>query len=96
MVWPSKQNASGKTPQTSFVLAKANGKTPVGRPRTGWTVYIEDLGWNSLVLYPSEMMDVIEDRQVWRLYLELLPHNPHGKAGNEERRKKKEENSQQF
>ena len=39
------------------------------------------------------MMDVIEDRQVWRLNLELLPHNPHGKAGNEERRKK--ENPQQ-
>ena len=26
--------------------AKANGKRPVGRPRTRWTDYIEDLGWN--------------------------------------------------
>ena len=26
------------------LLAKANGRSPVGRPR--WTNYIEDLGWN--------------------------------------------------
>ena len=36
------------------------------------------LGFN-----PSEMMDVMEDREVWRLNLELLPRKPHGKAGNE-------------
>ena len=68
--------------------AKANGRRPVGRPRTRWTDYIEDLGWNRLGLRPSEMMEVMEDREVWRLNLELLPRNPHGKAGNEERRKK--------
>ena len=28
------------------LLAKANGRKPVGRPRTSWTNYIEDLGWN--------------------------------------------------
>ena len=27
----------------------------------------------------------MEDREVWRLNLELLPRNPHGKAGNEEK-----------
>ena len=26
------------------LLAKANGQRPVGRPRTRWTDYIEDLG----------------------------------------------------
>ena len=26
------------------LLAKANGRRPVGRPRTTWTDYIEDLG----------------------------------------------------
>ena len=66
--------------------AKANGRRPVGRPRTRWTDYIEDLGWNRLGLRPSEMMEVMEDREVWRLNLEPLPPNPHGKAGNEERR----------
>ena len=30
--------------------AKANGRRPVGRPRTSWTDYIEDLGWNRLGL----------------------------------------------
>ena len=38
----------------------------------------------------SEIMDVIEDREVWRLNLGLLPRNPHGKAGNEEKRRKEE------
>ena len=70
------------------LLAKANGRRPVGRPRTSWTDYIEDLGWNSMRLHPSEMMGVMEDREVWRLNLELLPRNPHGKAGNEERRRR--------
>ena len=31
------------------------------------------------------MMEVVEDREVWRLNLELLPPHPHGKAGDEER-----------
>ena len=38
--------------------AKPNGRRPVGRPRTRWTDYIEDLGWNRLGLRPSEMMEV--------------------------------------
>ena len=39
-------------------------------------------------LHSSEMMNVMEDREVWRLNLELLPPNPHGKAGNEERKER--------
>ena len=61
--------------------AKANGRRPVGRPRTRWTDYIEDLGWNRLGLRPSEMMEVMEDREVWRLNLELLPPQPSRKSG---------------
>ena len=47
------------------LLAEANGRRPVGRPRSRWTNYIEDLGWNRLGLHPSEMMGVMEDREVW-------------------------------
>ena len=54
------------------ILAKANGRRPVGRLRTRWTIYIEGFGWNRLGLHPSEMMDVMEDREVWRLNLKLL------------------------
>ena len=56
------------------LLAKAIGKRPVGRPRTRWTNYIENLGWNRLgpTPHPSEMMDVMEDCEMWRLILELL------------------------
>ena len=67
-------------PQERFpkraLLAKANGRRLVGRPRTRWTNYIEDLRWNRLGLHPSEMMDVIKDHEVWRLNLELLPMQP--------------------
>ena len=63
------------------LLAKANGRRPVGRPITRWTDYIEDLGWNRLGLHSSKMMDVIEDREVWRLNLELLPPQPLRKSG---------------
>ena len=72
------------------LLAKANGRRPVGRPRIRWTDYIVDLGWNRLGLRPREMMEVMEDREVWRLILELLPRNPHGKVGNEKRRRRNE------
>jgi len=37
------------------LLAKVKGKRPVGRPRTRWVDYIEDLGWNRLGFQSSEM-----------------------------------------
>ena len=54
------------------LLAKTKDKRPVGWPRIRWTDCIEDLGWNRLELQ-SEIMDVVEDSEVWRLNLELLP-----------------------
>ena len=69
------------------LLAKTNGRRPVRRPRTRWTNYIEDLGWNCLGLHLSKMMDVMEDRELWRLNLELLPPQPSWKSG--QRRNKK-------
>jgi len=60
--------------QALFAIVK--GKRPVGRPRTRWEEYIEDLGWNRLGLQPSEMLEVVADRDVWRLNLELLPLQP--------------------
>ena len=69
------------------LLAKANGRRLVERPRTRWTDHIEDLGWNRLGLRPSEMIEVTEDREVWRLNLELLPPQP----PTEKRTMKKEE-----
>ena len=54
------------------LLAKANGRRPVGRPRTRWADYIKVLALNCLGLHPSKMMNVMEDCEVWRLNLELL------------------------
>ena len=46
------------------LLAKANGRSPVGQPRTRWTDWFEDLGWNRLGFHPSEIMNVMEDREM--------------------------------
>ena len=64
-----------RLPKQAF-LAKGNGRRPVGQTKTRWTDYIEDLGWNRLGLHPSEMMKEMEDREVWRLNLELMPPQP--------------------
>ena len=69
------------------LLAKENGRRPVGRPSTKCTDYIKDLGWNRLRLYPSEITDVSEDLKVWCSKSSWCSRNPHGKAGNEERRR---------
>ena len=66
--------------QTLFAVP--NGKRPVGRPRQRWMNHIEDLGWNRLGLTLEEMKEVVEDRDVWRLILELLPPQPSRKSGH--------------
>jgi len=48
------------------LFANVKGKRPVGRPRTRWEDYIEDLGWNRLGLQPSEMLEMVADRDMWR------------------------------
>ena len=63
------------------LLAKAIGRRPVGRPKTRWTNYIKGLGWNRLGLHSREMMNVIEDREVWWLNLVLLPPQLSRKSG---------------
>ena len=63
------------------LFAKANGRRPVGRPRTRWSNYIEDLGWNRLGLHSSKMVDVLKVRELWRLNLELLLPQPSRKSG---------------
>ena len=67
--------------------AKASGRKPVRRPRTRWTDYIEDLGWNRLGLRPSEMMEVME--RPWGVAAQswaTAPATLTEKRGNEERR----------
>ena len=69
------------------LCAKVSGKRPVGKPRTRWLDYIEDLGWNRLGLYPSEMQYVLVDRAVWRLNLETLHLQPSRKSGWRKKKK---------
>ena len=58
------------------LLARCNGKRPIGRPRTRWQDYIAKLGWNRLGMNESEMEEVTVEREVWRLLLGLLPPRP--------------------
>ena len=63
------------------LLAKANGRRPVERPRAKWIDYIEDLGWNRLGHHLSKLMEVMQDCEVWWFTLELLPPQPSRKSG---------------
>ena len=72
------------------LLAEANGRRRAGRPRTIWTKYIEDFGWNRLGRGPCKIMDVMEDREVWRLNLELLSLQPSRKSGAIKKEEKEE------
>ena len=53
----------------------------VGRPKSRWTNYIEDLGRNRFGLLPSEMTEAVEDREAWQLNLELLHMQLSRKSG---------------
>ena len=51
------------------------GRRPRGRPRTRWRDYI-DLNWSCLGIPAEHLSFVAEDRDAWRLQLELLPPRP--------------------
>ena len=49
-----------------LLFAKPNGRRPVGRPRTRWLDYIENLGSSRLVLPSQQLRLVAEDRPQWK------------------------------
>ena len=52
------------------------GRRPRGRPRTRWRKYVEDLSWSRLGIPEEHLSFVAEDRDAWRLQLELPPPRP--------------------
>ena len=52
------------------------GRRPRGRPRTRWRDYVEDLSWSRLGILAEHLSFVAEDRDAWRLQLEVLPLRP--------------------
>ena len=52
------------------------GRRPRGRPRTRWRDYVEDLSWSRLDIPAEHLSNVAEDRDAWRIQLELLPPWP--------------------
>ena len=67
MVWPCKQNASGKTSKLYLQkqIEKKQKQLDDLKLLQMNQYYVEDLGWNCLGLHPSEMMGEIENREVW-------------------------------
>ena len=49
------------------------GRRPRGRPRTQRRDYVEDLSWFRLGILAERLSFFAEDRDAWRLQLELLP-----------------------
>ena len=52
------------------------GRRPRGRPRTRWRDYVEDCSWSRLGIPAEHLSFVAEDRDAWRIQLELLPPRP--------------------
>ena len=59
-----------------LLYSTPNGRRPRGRPRTRWQDYVEDLGWSRLGIPPKHLALVAEDRDAWKIQLELLPPQP--------------------
>ena len=58
------------------------GRRPRGRPRTRWQDYVEDLSWSRLGTPAEHLSFVAEDRDAWRIQLELLPPRHPRKSGS--------------
>ena len=59
-----------------LLLSTPIGRRPRGRPRTRWQDYVEDLSWSCLGIPAEHLSFVAEDRDAWRLQLELLSPRP--------------------
>jgi len=62
------------------LLAKPTGKRLRCRPRTRWSDYISDLAWPSFGVEPTELYEIADSREVFRVLLGLvLPGSPQRK-----------------
>ena len=52
------------------------GRRPRGRPRIRWRDYVEDHSWSRLGIPAEHLSFVVENRDAWRIQLELLPPRP--------------------
>ena len=52
------------------------GPLELSLPKTRWRDYVEDLSWSRLGIPAEHLSFVAEDRDAWRIQLELLPPRP--------------------
>ena len=73
---------------TQALLAKQMGEYQLDDLELDGPIKLKILGGIVSGLHSNEMINAMEDCEVWRYNLELLPPNPYEKAGNEEKRRK--------
>ena len=71
------------------LLAKANGRRPVGRPRTRWTNYIVDLDGIAWGFTQAKRWMWWKTVKYGGLISSWCNSSPHGKAGNKERQRRR-------
>jgi len=59
-----------------YWLHPCTGKRARSRPTTRWSDYISDLAWFHLGMEPAELSEILVDREVLRVLLELLSLRP--------------------
>ena len=78
MLWPCKQNALGKIPQTSFASqSKWKKKKQLDDLELDEPITLRILDG----IVRTSPKEVMEDREVWQLNLELLPQQPSRESG---------------
>jgi len=58
------------------LLAKPTGKRPRCRPTPRWNNCISDLAWSRLGVEPAELFEIAVDREVFQVFLWMLPLQP--------------------
>jgi len=59
-----------------YWLHPCTGKRPTSHLTTRWSDYISDLAWSRIGVEPAELSEILVDREVLRVLLELLSLRP--------------------
>ena len=70
---PYVQKSPTNIEEARALLAAPNGKRPGRRPKPRWGDYTSELAWSRLGVEPSELSEIVVDREVFPVLLVLLP-----------------------
>ena len=70
---PYVQKSPTNIEEARALLAAPNRKRPRRRPKPRWGDYTSELAWSRLGVEPSELSEIVVDRDVFPVLLVLLP-----------------------